>query len=213
MRGLRLISLLIAAGALFLLAACGAEEGKSGSGNSKNSKTEKSAQTTEKGGATEPAGGQTSGEKTANKPGGATNSASSSSGKKSGSGSKPEVVIDIGGDSGTRFTATCTVGQEERKVKGEVPDKITAGPVGRKVDCEILKRSQGALEVTLIAGDDRHEQRTDARFSRMTLSYSDAGFFSSVKTSSASSSSSSSSSTSQTGGNSTSSSSSSVTSE
>ncbi|MDQ3302603.1 MAG: hypothetical protein M3518_04555 [Actinomycetota bacterium] len=171
MRSLRYLSLLVAMAALFTLAACGSEGEESqggGSGKSEGTKSEATA-----GSKAESKAAETRGDGA-----GSTEAASK--------GGSP-VELDFGGDPGTRFTATCAIGQEERKVRGEVPDRIVTKPGGKKIECDILKRSTGMLEVTLVSGDDRHEQRTDARWSKINLIYSDAGFFSSVKTSSAAS--------------------------
>lgn len=192
MRSLRYLSLLVATAALFPIAACGSEGEESQGGGSGKSEGKKSEVTA--GSKAEPKAAETTGDGA-----GSTEAASK--------GGSP-VELDFGGDPGTRFTATCAIGQEERKVRGEVPDRIVTKPGDKKIECDILKRSTGMLEVTLVSGDDRHEQRTDARWSKINLIYSGAGFFSSVKTSSAAASGSSQSSVSSASSSSTSSSSS-----
>jgi hypothetical protein len=192
-RPLRTISLIFVVAASVLFAACGAEEGSSGSSGGskepKNGKTEAASKPSEK--TSNPSGEKSvekdSGDKSKNASAPADkekkNSSGSAAGKQGGAG--PMVEIEFGGEKGTRFSSTCFVGQERIKTKGEVPDVLSMKTGGRKVECEILKKGQGALETTLVAGESRHLQRTDSRWATISLTYSKAGFFSSVKTSSA----------------------------
>ncbi|MGI8866026.1 MAG: hypothetical protein ACR2G1_04765 [Rubrobacteraceae bacterium] len=192
-RPLRTISLIFVVAASVLFAACGAEEGSSGSSGGskepKNGKTEAASKPSEK--TSESAGGKSvekdSGDKSKNASASANKKKKNSSGGAASNqgGAGPMVEIEFGGEKGTRFSSTCFIGQERTKTKGEVPDVLSMKTGGRKVECEILKKGQGALETTLVAGESRHEQRTDSRWATISLTYSKAGFFSSVKTSSA----------------------------
>ncbi len=194
-RPLRTISLIFVVAASVLFAACGAEEGSSGSSGGskepKNGKTEAASKPPEK--TSNPSGEKSvekdSGDKSKNASASADKKKKNSSGgaasNQGGAGAGQTVEIEFGGDKGTRFSSTCFIGQERIKTKGEVPDVLSMKTGGRKVECEILKKGQGALETTLVAGESRHLQRTDSRWATISLTYSKAGFFSSVKTSSA----------------------------
>ncbi len=192
---LRAISLAFVVAASVLFAACGAEDGSSGSNGeskeSENGKTEAASKPSEKtsGAAGEKSVEKNSGDKNGNSSAFADKKKENSSGgtasKQGGAEAGPAVEIEFGGDKGTRFSSTCFVGQERIKTKGEVPDVLSMKTGGRKVECEISKKGQGSLETTLVAGESRHVQRTDSRWATISLTYSKAGFFSSVKTSSA----------------------------
>src|SRR5437763_1242462 len=82
--------------------------------------------------------------------------------KDKGSGGK--VTLEIGGDPGTAFSGTCSAGDEQSELSGEVPDSFSYDLGGRQLDCEIRKESadSGALELLLTGpGGDRVQQRTD----------------------------------------------------
>jgi hypothetical protein len=100
--------------------------------------------------------------------------------KDKGSGGK--VTLEIGGDPGTAFSGTCSAGDEESELSGEVPDSFSYDLGGRQLDCEIRKESagSGALELLLTGpGGDRVQQRTDSPGGTISLSYSENGVSSS----------------------------------
>lgn len=123
---------------------------------------------------------------------GAAGDGNNEKGERGGGNGNSRVVLEFGGDPGTGFSGACIVGDERREIDGKVPRRVAFEVGGRKLECEISKRAAGALNITLVAGDDRHEQQTDARWSRIELGYSQSGFFSTVRTSGPTSSSSSS---------------------
>ncbi|MDP8948946.1 MAG: hypothetical protein M3N00_01705 [Actinomycetota bacterium] len=86
------------------------------------------------------------------------------------------VTLEIGGDPGTEFFGTCSVGGEEKTIGGRVPARYVYEPGGDKLECEIRKGGAGTLEVVLAAGNNvRSVQRTDARESTINLAYSSSG--------------------------------------
>jgi hypothetical protein len=87
-----------------------------------------------------------------------------------------EVTLDVGGERGTPFSGACSVGGDERRIGGRVPESYAYEPDGERVECEIRKDGPGALEVVLVAGDDvRSVQRqAGAGTGTITLTYSGA---------------------------------------
>jgi hypothetical protein len=88
-----------------------------------------------------------------------------------------KVVLEIRGERGTRFSGTCSIGGEERRIGGRVPESYSYEPGGEKLECEIRKDGPGALEVVLAAGNDvRSVQRqTGAGTGIIRLTYSGDG--------------------------------------
>jgi hypothetical protein len=93
-----------------------------------------------------------------------------------------KVTLEIRGDRGTRFSGVCSIGDEERRIGGRVPESYSFKPGSKKLECEIRKDGPGALEVELAAGDDvRSVQRqTGAGSSVMRLTNSGNGAASGV---------------------------------
>ena len=91
------------------------------------------------------------------------------------------VALKIGGDPGTKFHGTCTVGGEEKSIGGQVPARYHYKPSGGELECEIRKRSAGTLEVVLAAGNNvRSVQQTNARGGIIQFAYSSNGISSST---------------------------------
>jgi hypothetical protein len=88
-----------------------------------------------------------------------------------------KVTLEIRGERGTRFSGTCSIGGEERRIGGRVPQSYSYEPGGEKLECEIRKDGPGALEVVLAAGNDvRSVQRqTGAGTGVIRLTYSGDG--------------------------------------
>jgi hypothetical protein len=96
-----------------------------------------------------------------------------------------KITLEVGGDDGTRFSGVCSVGGEEKSISGRVPTRYDYHPGGDKLECEIHKEGDGALEVVLVAGSNvRSVQRTDAPESTINFVYSGGGLSSSVSSSS-----------------------------
>lgn len=113
----------------------------------------------------------------------------SGKGKKKTAKDGSRVTLKFTGEPGTSFSGLCRVGGEKRNVEGEVPKSVAFDTDGKKLKCDLLKRDEGMLKLTLVSGDNRYEQRTNAQRSTLKLSYSDSGFTSVVKTANANSSS------------------------
>lgn len=111
-------------------------------------------------------------------------------------GEEDQARLEIRGSSGTEFSGSCAIGDEEpEEIGGQVPDSLTYDLGGRPLECEI--RSEGDVEVELTAGSDRSVLRTSG--GTLNLAY-DNGSISSTTTSSTSSSSSTSSRTASSSG-------------
>ena len=66
-----------------------------------------------------------------------------------------EATLEMNGDSGTEFSGSCTVGDEETEVSGQVPESFSYELDGERLECEISKASaDGDLEVAFTAGNN-----------------------------------------------------------
>ena len=99
-----------------------------------------------------------------------------------------EATLEIEGDPGTGFSGTCTIGDEEREVSGQVPERFVFEVNGQKLECEISKQSAGAMNIVLDAGGADYVQRTNSRRVTVRIVYSGVGYSSSIQTSIGSSS-------------------------
>ena len=106
-------------------------------------------------------------------------------------GAPTEATLTIGGEPGTEFSGNCAVGGEKDELGGRVPQQVSYRFSGGELECEVLQRSAGALEVELESGNDRSEQRINSRGGTVKLAYSGNSISSSTSSSSGSSSSSS----------------------
>ncbi len=95
-----------------------------------------------------------------------------------------EVELRIGGKPGTEFTGTCGVGGEKQDVSGEVPRSFTYQLDGGELECEIMNKGSGALEVVLKSGNNRSVQRINGPGAVIKLTYSGSGVSSSTTSSS-----------------------------
>ncbi len=96
-----------------------------------------------------------------------------------------KVTLEVGGDDGTRFSGVCSVGGKEKSISGRVPARYDYHPGGDKLECEIHKEGDGALEVVLAAGSNvRSVHRTDAQKSTISFAYSSGALSSSMSGSS-----------------------------
>lgn len=94
-----------------------------------------------------------------------------------------EATLKIEGDPGTGFSGTCTIGDEEREVSGQVPGRFVFKLDGQKLECEIHKQSTGAMNVVLEADGSSNVQQTNSRRATVRIVYSGEGFSSSVQSS------------------------------
>jgi len=91
------------------------------------------------------------------------------------------VKLKLKGGSETRFSGTCSVGDDENSIRGEVPETLNYKLNGRELQCEIQNRGAGSLRVVLLGGDkDRSVFRTNARGGTIQLTYSSNGISSSI---------------------------------
>lgn len=66
-----------------------------------------------------------------------------------------EATLEMSGDVGTEFYGSCTVGDKEMEVSGQVPESFSYELDGERLECEISKESaQGDLEVAFTAGNN-----------------------------------------------------------
>ena len=98
-----------------------------------------------------------------------------------------EATLEIEGDPGTGFSGTCTIGDEEREVSGQVPERFVLELDGQRLECEIHKQSTGTMNVVVDADGVDHVLRTDSRRATVRIVYSDQGYSSSIQSSGGSS--------------------------
>jgi len=101
-----------------------------------------------------------------------------------------EVTLRIEGDPGVEFSGTCSVGDEENELSGQVPESFGYDLKGQQLKCEIRKEGTGAgsLKVLLTGPGDRIEQQTSSPGGTINLVYSENAVSSSTSSSSSSSS-------------------------
>jgi hypothetical protein len=89
-----------------------------------------------------------------------------------------KVTLKIEGSPGAEFSGTCSVGDNENKINGEVPKTFTYEPDGQRLSCEIRKHNSdsGALKVMFTAGGHTNSvQQTSAEGGAITLRYDSDG--------------------------------------
>jgi hypothetical protein len=99
------------------------------------------------------------------------------------------VTLSIEGDPGTEFSGTCSVGDEDNELSGEVPESFDYDLEGQQLECEIRQESAGNLNALLIGPGDRLEQQANTPGGTISLVYSENGVSSSTSSSGTSSSS------------------------
>ena len=100
-------------------------------------------------------------------------------------GEEDQARLDIKGSSGTEFSGSCAVGDEEpEEISGQVPESFTFNLEGKPLDCKIS--SEGDVQVELTVGENI---RSVQRFSggTLNLTYENGSISSSVSSSSGSS--------------------------
>lgn len=99
-----------------------------------------------------------------------------------------DATLRIGGDRGTRFAGTCTVGREEHLIGGRAPQSFEYDLDGRKLACEIGKdraAQSNGLEVVLRGEHTRSVQRVvGGDESVIEFTYDDGNISSSISSSS-----------------------------
>jgi hypothetical protein len=99
-----------------------------------------------------------------------------------------EVTLSIEGDPGTGFSGTCSVGNEENELSGQVPESFGYDLEGQQLECEIRQEGAGSLKILLTGPGDRIEQRINNPGGTISLVYSENGVSSSTSSSGSSSS-------------------------
>jgi hypothetical protein len=107
--------------------------------------------------------------------------------------------LEMQGSEGTEFSGFCTVGDEEKEISGQVPDRFTFDLDGGRLECEIRNdSSDGNLQIAFNAGNAHSVQQVSGGTTNLTyengqvsFSSSSTGSSSSVSSSQAASSSSS----------------------
>lgn len=93
-----------------------------------------------------------------------------------------EVTLEITGGPETEFSGTCSVGDEENVISGQVPQSFNYSLNGQKLECEIRKQGadDGSLKVVLTGGDsDRSVYRINGQGPTIELTYANGGISSS----------------------------------
>ncbi len=98
-----------------------------------------------------------------------------------------EATLEFQGDPETAFSGTCTIGDEEREVSGQVPGHFVFKLDGQKLECEIHKQSTGAMNIVLDAGGAENMQLTNSQLATVRIAYSGEGYSSSIQSSDGSS--------------------------
>lgn len=93
-----------------------------------------------------------------------------------------EVTLDIRGGSGVEFSGTCTVGDEEYTLSGEVPQTFDYSLDGQKLECEIQNAGSGSLKIILTGNGTRAVQQIGSG-GTVSLTYDGNGISSSVSSS------------------------------
>lgn len=118
---------------------------------------------------------------------------------KGGEAGSRKARLEMTGSEGTEFSGSCTVGNAEQEISGQVPDSFTFDLDGGRLDCEIRKESaDGNLQIAFNAGNAHSVQQVSGGTINLTyengqvsFSSSSSGSSSSVSSSQAASSSSS----------------------
>ena len=105
-----------------------------------------------------------------------------------GAGSGREVTLSIEGDPGTGFSGTCSVGDEENELSGQVSESFGYDLEGQQLECEIRQEGAGSLKILLTGPGDRIEQQMNSPGGTISLAYSENGVSSSTSSSGSSSS-------------------------
>jgi hypothetical protein len=103
-----------------------------------------------------------------------------------GGGSGREITLSIEGDPGTGFSGTCSVGDEENELSGQVPESFGYDLEGQQLECEIRQEGAGSLKILLTGPGDRIEQQINNPGGTISLVYSKNGVSSSTSGSSSS---------------------------
>ena len=88
-----------------------------------------------------------------------------------------EVTLRVEGTPETEFSGTCTVGDEEEKLSGQIPEGFVYELGDQKLECEIRKQSNDAssLKVVLTAPGNNIVQQTNTPGGSVNLTYSGSG--------------------------------------
>ncbi len=88
-----------------------------------------------------------------------------------------EATLEMQGDSGTEFSGSCTVGDEETEVSGQTPDSFSFDLDGERLECEIS--ADGNLRIVFTAGNAHSVQQISGGTLNLTYDKGQVSFSSS----------------------------------
>ncbi len=89
-----------------------------------------------------------------------------------------DVTVKIQGNPETEFSGTCTVGDEENEIEGQVPQSFDYDLDGQKLECKIQQQNAGTLTVVLTGDGARAVQKIHSRGGTLNLTYGGNGIIS-----------------------------------
>lgn len=91
------------------------------------------------------------------------------------------VRLRIGGEEGARFSGSCTIAGERRKIGGTVPESYNFKPGKGPVACNIRKQGPGDLRVVFASDGQRSVQTVSGQNAKLKLRYNNGGLSSRVQ--------------------------------
>lgn len=91
------------------------------------------------------------------------------------------VRLRLGGEEGTRFSGSCTVAGERRRIEGQTPKSYSFKPEGGPVACNIKKQGPGGLKVVFASDGQRSVQTVSGQSATLKLRYNNGGLSSRVQ--------------------------------
>ncbi len=98
-------------------------------------------------------------------------------GKAPGKAGAGEATLEMNGDSGTEFSGSCTVGDEETEVSGQAPDSFSFDLDGERLECKI--NADGNLRIVFTAGNTHSVQQVSGGTLNLTYDKGQVSFSSS----------------------------------
>lgn len=105
------------------------------------------------------------------------------------SGASESVTLELEGEEGASFTGSCSVGEERREIRGQVPKSYEFDVEDERLSCEVRTEDgqNQALEVTLSGEGSRSVQRIEGGEGVVRLTYQGGAVSSSMSSASSSS--------------------------
>ena len=98
-------------------------------------------------------------------------------GKATGKARAGEATLEMDGDSGTEFSGSCTVGDEQTEVSGQAPDSFSFDLDGERLECKI--NADGNLRIVFTAGNTHSVQQVSGGTLNLTYDKGQVSFSSS----------------------------------